>query len=109
MTPRRFDPVAWWGTAVSVPCSVSMMMVEANAIIAMRVLGMGGLWSVTPGERERMVSEKLRAVTRSAQATQRALWQGAGPEAVAAAALAPFRRTTRANMRRLSRRGPKRI
>ena len=38
----------------------SMMLAEANMVIAMRMLGMGGMWRVTPSENARMVQEKIR-------------------------------------------------
>lgn len=88
---------------------VGWLALETQSVVAMRLFGMAGLWSVAPSENSRMVSEKSRAFTQSLFDTQRAVWSGARPEQVAAAALAPIRRTTRANALRLSRRGPRRF
>ena len=85
-----------------------MMVAEANAVIAMRLLGMVGLWSVTPAENDRMVSEKLEAFNRSAIAANHAAMSGQRPDQIAAAALKPVRQKTRANSKRLAKRGPKR-
>lgn len=83
------------------------MALEAQSVIAMRLWGMAGLWSVTPSENRRMVSEKAAAFTRSGTAVARALMQGQSVESAAAAGLRPIRKATRANSRRLSRRGPR--
>jgi hypothetical protein len=82
------------------------MLAEAQMVIGMRMLGMAGLWRVTPGENTRMVSEKLAAVQESAVAVTRATLQGKAPAIVAEHALKPIRRRTSANTRRLVRRGP---
>jgi hypothetical protein len=54
-----------------------------------------------------MVSEKTHAVARAMTATARAGLAGAGPATLAAASIRPFRQKTRANVRRLGKRGPK--
>ena len=45
-----------------------MMLAEANMVIVMRVMGMGGMWRVSPAENARMVQKKpmpqLRQVPR---------------------------------------------
>ncbi|TCS66305.1 antifreeze protein [Primorskyibacter sedentarius] len=86
---------------------VGMLLAEANAVITMRMLGMAGLWSVTPGENNRMVSEKIEALNRSVTAANRAAMTGQRPDQIAAAALKPMRQKTRANSKRLAKRGPK--
>ncbi|MEE4189408.1 MAG: hypothetical protein V2I76_13290 [Roseobacter sp.] len=86
---------------------MAMMAAEAQAVIAMRLWGMAGVWSVPPSEKTRMVSEKLRAATISNGAAVQAALRGGGPDQVFAAALKPYRRRTRANSRRLTRRGIK--
>ena len=98
--PTVFD---YWGNAVQ----VGLVMAEAQAVIAMRVMGMMGVWSVPRSEDRRMVSEKVWAVTKAMTDASRASLSGAGPDAVAAAAITPIRRTTRANARRLGKRGLK--
>jgi hypothetical protein len=82
-----------------------MMMVEANMVIAMRLLGMGGMWRVTPTENARMMNEKTAAAVASGQAMTRAILAGHNITTVALAGLKPVRAKTRANATRLAKRG----
>jgi hypothetical protein len=82
------------------------MMTEAQMVIAMRMLGMAGLWRVTPTESARMITEKLAAAQESATAATRAALRGKSPAVVADHALKPIRRRTGANAKRLTSRGP---
>jgi hypothetical protein len=54
-----------------------------------------------------MVREKTTAFSKSITAASLAAARGAPPETIVAAALKPIRKKTRANHRRLTRRGPK--
>ena len=101
---RQMTPFAVWSNTVQ----LGFLIAEAQAVIAMRLMGMAGMWSVTPSEDGRMVTEKLEALTQAGLAAQRAALTGKSPAAVTAAAIAPIRRKTRANARRLGKRGPKR-
>lgn len=83
----------------------SMMLAEANMVIAMRMMGMGGLWRVTPGENDRMVQEKTDAAIASGAAMTRAMLAGHSPAKIALAAMKPVRAKTRANATRLAKRG----
>ena len=83
------------------------MALEAQTVVALRVMGMAGVWSVTPHENNRMVSEKAKAFTESAWGAAKVASGGGRPDQVASAAIRPLRRTTRANSRRLVKRGPK--
>lgn len=83
-----------------------LILVEAQMVIGMRLLGMMGLWRVTASEPHRMVSEKVVAASESLAAAGRATLRGQAPAAVAAAAMKPIRRRTSANAKRLARRGP---
>ena len=85
----------------------TMMMVEAQRVIAMRVAGMSGGWKVSADEDSRMVTEKQQAVLASGQAMMTAAARGGSPAAVALAALKPIRARTRANNTRLTKSGPK--
>ena len=84
---------------------VGMMMAEAQAVIAMRVMGWNGLWSVTKSENGRMVSEKAEALTRATIDATTAAMTGQRPDQVLSAAVKPLRQATRANAKRLSKRG----
>ncbi len=83
-----------------------LLAAEAQTVIAMRLLGMGGFWNTTEAENKRMVEEKPTALMRSGWAMWRAALSGRPAEDVLLAGLVPLRRRTRANVRRLSRRGP---
>ena len=69
----------------------ALIAMEAQAVIAMRLWGMAGLWHVTANENRRMVEEKL-------QAAQNGI--------VAASHAAPVRRKTRSNVTRLQKGNP---
>ncbi len=92
----------WFKTSLA----VTMMMTEAQMVIAMRMMGMAGLWTMAPSEFPRMFTEKAEAAVRSGQAALVAMAGGATPAKVARAAVKPVRRKTRANVRRLTRAGP---
>ena len=96
-------PMDVWANTVQ----ASLVVAEANAVISMRMLGMFGFWSVTPSENGRMISEKAYAATKAVTDASRLALQGARPDQIAAAAIKPIRQKTRANTRRLAKRGPK--
>ena len=87
------DIAALW----SLGLATTKMMAEAQAVIALRLLGMAGIWSVTPSENARMITEKTKALHQSASAASKAALQGRAPEKVLLIALAPIRNKTSAN------------
>ncbi|MCC1491983.1 antifreeze protein [Cognatishimia sp. F0-27] len=98
MTRFLTDPQGVWGNVVS----MTMLAAEAQAVIAMRGLGMLGLWPVAPGEHSLMVTEKVEAMTQGVTDAHVAFLRGGSSDAVAAAAIAPVREATKANAHRLS-------
>ena len=86
---------------------LAQMMVEANLVIALRMWGMAGAWKMAPGEKQRMVAEKVSAAQASGRAMTKAAMSGATPGEVASAGLKPVRRRTRANAERLTREATK--
>ena len=96
-------PVDYWRTAVT----VAAISIEAHMVIAMRTMGMIGLWNVDRSENLRMMAEKAHAAAESGRAASGAVWRGGGPGAATYAALKPIRSRTRSNVRRLHKRGPK--
>ncbi|MGX9854609.1 antifreeze protein [Limimaricola variabilis] len=82
------------------------LMAETQAVMAYRLMGMAGLWSVTGGENNRMVDEKVPAFAEAMVAGNRALWSGKRPDQVALATMLPLQRRTASNNKRLARRGP---
>jgi hypothetical protein len=94
--PRRPPPpfalVAAW----------THIAVEAQTVIAMRLLGTAGLWHLPAKEQTRMVAEKWKAASEAGWAAWRAAALGGAPMAVALAFARPVGRATRANTRRLA-------
>jgi len=84
----------------------SLMMAEAQMVIAMRMMGMMGMWRVAPNENARMVGEKVSASLSGATEASRAMMAGRPVTQIAAAALRPVRRATKSNVTRLARLGP---
>lgn len=85
---------------------LGLMLAEAQSVIVMRMMGWSGLWSVTGTENDRMVSEKTEAMTKSMQGATLAAMTGKRPDEIVNAAVKPLRQKTRANARRLGKRGP---
>lgn len=90
----------------SLSFKTGMILMEAQMVIGMRMLGMMGMWRVTPSETARMSSEKVAAVGQSAVAASQAALAGKPPAAIADLALKPIARRTRSNVKRLAARGP---
>lgn len=97
-----FNPFSYWHVAVT----GSHILAESQAVIAMRTMGMAGMWNVTPAENARMVSEKTDAMREAGMAAAGAMMRGHSPVQVAMAALKPVKKRTGANARRLAKRGP---
>lgn len=76
---------------------------DSQMVIAMRVAGMMGFASQSPGEPFRMVAEKQAAASESLYAALQAASRGKSGDRVLSAALRPYGRRTRANSRRLAR------
>lgn len=91
---------------IELSMKTGMMLMEAQMVIGMRMMGMAGLWRVLPSENARMSSEKVSAMGEAALATGHAIMTGASPAKIAEAALKPVARATKSNVKRLARRGP---
>ena len=87
--------------------AVASLAAETQAVVGFRMMGLAGMWSVTPSENRRMVDEKLPAFAESAISALFAGVRGMPPAAVVQAAIKPLRKRTRSNSRRLARRGPR--
>ena len=96
----QFEIFRSWTNAVA-------LMAETQAVIGFRMLGLAGIWAVTPSENRRMVDEKLPAFTEALIAGTIAGSRGRSPAQIMDATLRPLRRRTRQNSRRLAKRGPR--
>lgn len=86
----------------------TLIAMEAGAVIWMRMMGMAGLWSVLPSENARMVTEKQKAFAEAGTRLMLGTMKGQDSQKTLSRALKPIRRTTKSNVTRLTRRGPKR-
>lgn len=82
---------------------MAQMAMEAQMVIALRTAGMMGILNQDAREPSRMVIEKADAASEAIHAALRAAGRGQRADEVMAAALRPYRRRTKANVRRLSR------
>ena len=86
----------------------TLTAMEAGAVIWMRMMGWAGIWSVLPSENARMVTEKHKAFTEAGTRLMLGNLKGQNTQTTLSHALKPIRRTTKSNVTRLTRRGPKR-
>jgi len=100
---RKATPLDLWKTGYE----LWWLTAETQAVMAMRMMGMAGGWSVAKDEDLRMVIEKPEAFGRVVMATMTAVVSGQRPDQIVNAATKPLRHKTRANSKRLARRGPK--
>lgn len=84
----------------------TMIAMEAQAVIAMRVWGMAGMWGVGVNENTRMIEEKVKAVQTGMLASGQAAMRGGNAVTVMSKAIAPVRRATRSNVKRLQKGNP---
>jgi len=81
----------------------SKMVIEAQQVIALRMTGMAGIWSMGPAETKRRVDEKVAAISESARAMFVAGVAGQSPGTMAIAAIGQLRRRTKANASRVNK------
>lgn len=91
-------PLAYWSSGLA----AWRMLTEAQTVIGLRMAGMAGLWTMTPGETTRMITEKQTAFALSASGAALAAASGEPPERILDAAVRPLGRATRANAKRLA-------
>ena len=96
-----FDPFSYWKTA----SDLTLTAMQAQSVIMLRTLGMAGLWSSSPKENQMMVREKQVAAMKSATNATLAISQGKSPNEIVRAAIKPYKQKTRANVKRLTKRG----
>ena len=89
--------------------SCADLMSDAQSVVAYRMMGIGGTWSVPRGENHSMLHEKGPAFTEALLAGTMTALKGAGPHAVAEAAIAPLSKKVRSNRKRLAKHGPRNL
>lgn len=94
MTPHAlFDVQMKWTT----------LMLEAQTVMALRLMAMSGMIPARPGETTRMVAEKGPAMGRAFADATEAMMRGKNPDEIMIAAMAPIGRKVRSNRKRLTR------
>lgn len=93
--------------ALRLSVKTGLLMLDAQMVIGLRLMGMAQMWRVAPFENRRMMAEKIAAASASGKAVQKAMMAGKRPAAIVDAALKPVASRARANAGRLARRGPK--
>lgn len=76
---------------------------QTQMVMALRLSGMAGYWSMKPDEPLRMVLEKGPAFGRAAMAAGEAAAKGKRPDQITRAAMKPLSRKTKRNVKRLTR------
>lgn len=97
---RLSDIAKTWG-------AVGQLAADVQFVIAMRVMGLSGVWSVPDGEHNDMIHEKLPAFTEAMVAGTLTAFSGRGPDRVMQAVIEPLSQKASANRARLSDRGPR--
>lgn len=100
-TPQAGDPF------MDLNFALWRMGFEAQSVIAMRAMGAFGLWNNSTSENRLMVREKQKAFAKGAASATRALMRGESPASVLLEVVKPMQKTTGANARRLTRKGPR--
>ncbi|MCY0094057.1 hypothetical protein [Hoeflea ulvae] len=98
MARKPANPVEIWQACAG----LGMLAFEAQAVIGMRMLGMGGVWPVSKSENSKMLAEKPPAFAKAAVAAARKAAAGGRPDQVLTAAVKPLTKTARANRKRLA-------
>jgi hypothetical protein len=81
----------------------NMMIWDIQTVMALRLMGLAGAWTMPPGEALRMVAEKPPAFAQAWAAWQRSVLSGDDWEASNRAFSAPLSRKARGNRKRLTR------
>ncbi|MEP5732184.1 MAG: antifreeze protein [Sulfitobacter sp.] len=80
---------------------LTTLMVEAQSVMTLRILGMSGIIATPQGENSRMMQEKGPALAQSVAHASQALAAGQRPDQLFDAALAPVSDRVRSNRKRL--------
>ncbi len=105
VVPAEGEDGSWHGEMVGLGFELWHLGAETHAVMAMRMMGMGGLWSVDLEENSRMVLEKPVSFAAATTAAVAAASEGKRPDQVWSAAVEPLRSKTNSNAKRLGRAG----
>ena len=102
---QRINLMSAVGAPYRVWAQMARIAMDSQMVIGYRVAGMMGMMAQSPGEPFRMVAEKQAAASESLFAMAQAASRGDSADRVMSAALRPYSKRTRANSRRLTRKG----
>ena len=86
--------------------AVAQLAEDTQWVLAMRLLGLSGVWSLPYGESQAMIDEKFPAFTEAALSGTFAMMSGGSPDRVFRETLEPISSKASANRERLVGRGP---
>jgi ABC-type uncharacterized transport system permease subunit len=78
------------------------LLVDTQAVMTLRILGMAGAMPHASGENSRMVKEKGPTMAQAYKAATHAAMAGGSPDQIMTAAMAPVSEKVRANRKRLT-------
>lgn len=94
---------------LSAAARICHLAVEAQNVVALRVMGLAGIWNTPFDESWRMMAEKPKTFLMSGSEGTAALLAGKSPDKVVNATLEPLQQAARDNRVRLSERGLRKL
>ena len=94
---------------LSAAASFCQLAVEAQNVVALRVMGLAGIWNTPVDESWRMMAEKPKTFLVSGSEGATALLAGKSPDKVVSATIEPLQQAARDNRLRLSERGLRKL
>lgn len=85
---------------------MTTLMVEAQSVVTLRMMGMSGLIPTPEGENLRMMEEKTEAMVQAFDAATQAIISGQSPNQIINAAITPVSDRVTLNHKRLTRQPP---
>ncbi|MFC6636591.1 antifreeze protein [Sulfitobacter sp. JBTF-M27] len=82
---------------------VTTLMIETQAVVVLRLMGMAGIIPAHHGENHLMVSEKGPAMAQAFTEASMAMMAGKQPDQVFSAAMDPISKRVKSNHKRLTR------
>lgn len=80
---------------------MSQLMMDTQAVMSLRIMGMSGAIPARKGENDRMIAEKGPALADAYAAGAKAMMAGNTPDQIMSAAMAPLSKKVSANRKRL--------
>ncbi len=84
-------------TIFTLNTQLASLMMDTQAVMSLRILGMTGALPQSRGENTRMVNEKTTAMVKAFEAATKTAMAGGRPDQIMTAAMAPVRKKARAN------------